>query len=137
MARSSCVLFLGLFLVSAIALPLTADEIPLWPIEKQMLEQTNAQRQYYGLPPLQLDKDLLNSARRHCFWMASARSMQHTSDPVAENIAMGQRTTAEAVNAWMNSPGHRANMLGSYRRLGVAAYETYDGTIYWCVQFIW
>ncbi len=111
------------------------SEIPLWPYEKKLIELTNAERRRYGLSPLTIDKSLLASTREHCYWMASAGSLQHTTAAVAENIAMGQRTCAEAVGSWMNSPGHRANMLGSYSRLGMAAYQTWDGTIYWCVQF--
>jgi hypothetical protein len=127
-------------LCSFLAVPVCAfpaDQPPLWPVEQKLLDFTNAQRTYYGLAPLTLDETLLKSARSHCFWMASARNLQHTSSPVAENIAMGQRTTSEAITSWMNSPGHRANMLnGSYRRLGMAAYETHDGVIYWCLQFL-
>ena len=37
----------------------------------------------------------------------------------------------------MNSPGHRANILNpGYRRIGVAAYRTPEGTVYWCQQFL-
>lgn len=105
--------------------------------EVQILEKTNAQRAKYGLPPLVLDRSLEKSARSHATWMTNARTLQHTSKPVGENIAMGQRTSDEAVSAWMNSPGHRANILNnSYKRIGVAAYQTPDGTIYWCQQFL-
>lgn len=106
-------------------------------VEQQILEQTNAQRARYGLPPLAVDRGLLQSARTHTAWMTNNRSLQHTNKPVGENIAMGQRTTDEVVNDWMNSPGHRANILnGSYRRIGVAAYCTADGTIFWCQEFL-
>jgi uncharacterized protein YkwD len=37
----------------------------------------------------------------------------------------------------MNSSGHRANILNpGYRRIGVAAYATPEGTIFWCQQFL-
>jgi uncharacterized protein YkwD len=63
--------------------------------------------------------------------------MVHTSAAVAENIAMGQRNSAEVLNAWMNSSGHRANILNpGHTRIGVAAYTTPGGTIYWCQQFL-
>jgi uncharacterized protein YkwD len=127
-------IFALLPIFSTQALP--ADGVPLWAIEKELLEHTNAQRAAYGLPALELDARLLDSARRHCFWMARARVLQHTGEPVAENIALGQRTTREVMGSWMSSPGHRANMLGNYRRLGMAAYETHDGMIYWCLQFL-
>lgn len=106
-------------------------------VEKQMMEQINAQRAKYGLPPLAVDQSLEKTARSHAVWMTNNRSLQHTNANVGENIAMGQRTTGEAVNDWMNSPGHRANILNSsYKRTGVAAYQTPDGTVYWCQQFL-
>lgn len=115
----------------------TAKDQKLIEVEKQMIDQTNAQRAKYGLPPLAIDQSLEKTARSHAVWMTNNRSLQHTSANVGENIAMGQRTTGEAVNDWMNSPGHRANILNtSYKRTGVAAYQTPDGTIYWCQQFL-
>ncbi len=106
-------------------------------VEKQIVEQTNAQRAKYGLPPLAVDRNLVQTARSHAAWMTNNRTLQHTTRPVGENIAMGQRNTDEAVGAWMASPGHRANILNNgYKRIGVAAYRTPDGTVYWCQQFL-
>jgi uncharacterized protein YkwD len=106
-------------------------------IEARIIEKTNAQRVRHGLRPLQVDNRLIKSARRHAAWMTNNRSMQHTSAAVAENIAMGQRSSAEVVNTWMNSSGHRANILNpGHTRIGVAAYTTPGGTIYWCQQFL-
>jgi len=105
-------------------------------VEQQMLEKTNAQRVRYGLPPLRAVRRLIQTARSHAAWMTNNRTLQHTSQPVGENIAMGQPTTDQAVHDWMNSSGHRANILSSsYTQTGVAAYRTPDGTIYWCQQF--
>ncbi len=84
-----------------------------------------------------VDRRLMRSARRHCAWMTNSRSMVHTSDAVAENIAMSQRSSEEVVNTWMNSSGHRANILNpGNTRIGVAAYTTPEGTIFWCQQFL-
>ena len=114
------------------------DTFPLLDIEARLVEATNNTRSRYGVPPLALDPDLMQSARRHTAWMTNARSLQHTTAAVAENIAMGQRTVGEVIQSWMSSPGHRANMLnGSYKRIGVAAYRTPGGTVYWCQQFSW
>jgi uncharacterized protein YkwD len=113
------------------------DSPKLFEVEKQMIEQTNAQRAKYGLPPLALDQSLEKTARSHTVWMTNSRTFQHSNINVGENIAMGQHTTGEAVTDWMNSPGHRANILNSsYKRTGVAAFQTPDGTIYWCQQFL-
>jgi uncharacterized protein YkwD len=106
-------------------------------IEARIIEKTNAQRVRHGLRPLQVDGRLIKSARRHAAWMTNNRSMVHTSAAVAENIAMGQRNSSEVLNAWMNSSGHRANILNpGHTRIGVAAYTTPEGTIYWCQQFL-
>lgn len=52
-----------------------------------------------------------------------------------ENIASGQKSASEVVNAWMNSPSHRANILNSsYSRIGSASVNI-DGTLYWVQLF--
>jgi uncharacterized protein YkwD len=107
------------------------------PVEERIVEKTNAERRRHGLPPLEVDGHLVRSARRHTAWMTRSRTLQHTSAAVGENIAMGQQSSTEAVQSWMNSSGHRANILSSgYRKIGVAAYTASDGTVYWCQQFL-
>ena len=114
----------------------TAKDDDLLPIEQNIIKHTNAQRAKYGLASLQIDRGLMKSARQHASWMASNRRLVHTRRPVAENIAMGQLHSRSAVRDWMNSSGHRANILNRMHRLiGVAAYRTPGGTIYWCQQF--
>jgi uncharacterized protein YkwD len=117
--------------------PAPVQPAELHPIEARIIESTNSQRAHHGLPPLYVDPWLIKSARRHAAWMTNSRSMTHTSQAVGENIAMGQRSSGEVLNAWMNSSGHRANILNpGYTRIGVAAYTTPEGTIYWCQQFL-
>ena len=53
--------------------------------------------------------------------------------PAAENIAAGQHTVNEAVQAWIDSPKHLENMLGNYRGLGVAVAKATDGRTYWAM----
>jgi uncharacterized protein YkwD len=123
-------------LLARLALTLRARHLDLLPIEENIVKYTNAQRAKYGLAALEIDHDLMDSARQHASWMASNRRLVHTSRPVAENIAMGQPHSLSVVRDWMNSSGHRANILNrGYRRIGVAAYRTPGGTIYWCQQF--
>jgi uncharacterized protein YkwD len=103
--------------------------------EMSVISQTNAQRARHGLPPLAVDSQLMSSANRHAQWMASNRNLSH-GHGVAENIAMGQGPAGEAMRSWMNSSGHRANILGSgYTRIGVAVAYSSNGTPYWCQQF--
>ena len=113
-----------------------SDEIELLPIEANVISYTNTEREKRGLAPLELDKELMESARDHCSWMTRNRIFTHTRRAVAENIAMGQANSSQAVRAWMNSSGHRANILNpNHRRIGVGAFRTESGTIYWCQQF--
>jgi uncharacterized protein YkwD len=113
-----------------------AAQLDLLAIEANIVKYTNAQRAKYGLAALQIDHDLMESAREHASWMALNRKLVHTRQPVAENIAKGQPNSRSAVADWMNSSGHRANILSrGYRLIGVAAYRTPEGTIYWCQQF--
>lgn len=113
-----------------------AQQLDLHAVEIKVIENTNRQRARYGLRPLRVDFGLIRSARRHTQWMTRNRTMQHSSG-VAENIAMGQGSPTEVLNSWMNSSGHRANILNSgYTRIGVAAYRTPQGTIFWCQQFM-
>jgi uncharacterized protein YkwD len=105
-------------------------------IEARVLKLTNEERARFGLAPLTLDKELMETARSHASWMTLNRSLVHTRLSVAENIAMGQETPDDVVQAWMNSSGHRANILNpNHRRLGLGSFRTESGTIYWCQQF--
>lgn len=114
-----------------------SEEVELIAIERDLVDRTNAERARYGLPPLVVDQRLMESARAHCAWMTQNYTLQHTRAPVAENIAMGQQTSEQAMRSWMSSPGHRANILNPrHGRLGVAAYRAPQGTVFWCQQFM-
>ncbi|MEK5038578.1 CAP domain-containing protein [Sporosarcina sp. FSL K6-3457] len=129
----------------------TPQDASISAIEKAVLDLTNAERQKAGLQPLQTDKNLMTSARQKSADMASNKYFSHTSPTygspfdqmkangvsykaAAENIAMGQRTAEEVVKGWMESPGHRQNILtASYTHIGIG-YDK-NGN-YWTQQFI-
>lgn len=136
MSAFAATLLVNLLVVGTVTEGKTAKKVALHPIESKIIAHTNAERARFGRRPLVLDRSLLNSARRHAIWMTRTRSLRHTSAMVAENIAMGQNSASQVVRDWMNSPGHRANILdNSNTRIGVAAYRAPDGTVYWCQQF--
>ena len=103
----------------------------------EVVAQTNAQRARYGLTPLTVDHRLTRAAQGHSDDMVARKFFAHdcpdgssvadrvvavgyTYAVVAENIASGQRTAAEVVDGWMDSPGHRANILNpDVRQIGV------------------
>jgi len=114
----------------------------------QVVDLTNAERAKAGCPPLAVDPRLTVAAQAHSSDMASADYFSHDSrdgrtpfqrvasagyafSVAAENIAAGQRTPRDVTTGWMNSPGHRANILNcSLVHIGVGyatggAYGTY------------
>ena len=115
---------------------MATPEFEPYAIELKLIEKTNAERVRYGLKPLQMDVELMKTARKHCTWMTVNHSMVHNWVSIPENIAWGQKSSSNVISTWMNSSGHRTNMLSSgYSRIGVAAYVSSSGSIYWCQQF--
>ncbi|GAA1901435.1 CAP domain-containing protein [Streptomyces durmitorensis] len=118
-----------------------------------VLRLTNAERTAAGLRPLSPDPLLTVAAQGHSADMIARAFYAHTSpdggEPwhrasaagsthraIGENIACGQRTPAEVVDGWMNSPGHRANILGpSFTHLGVGFAGGGSAGTYWTQLF--
>jgi len=119
--------------------------------EAKVIDLTNEQRRKNGLPNLQPDTALSNVAQEKSNDMQAKNYFSHTSptygspfdmmrdfgvsySTAGENIAMGQRSAEEVVNAWMNSEGHRKNILSpNYTHIGVG--HTTQGN-YWTQMFI-
>jgi|GEM_PF-2208115 len=112
------------------------DGLVLSDAERRVYDLTNAERRKRGLPALRLERRLMESARRQANWMARTGIFQHGHSGFAENIAMGQRSSLDVVIAWMNSSGHRRNMLNSgHGAIGIGAFQGRNGALYWCQQF--
>ncbi|MCR4718039.1 MAG: hypothetical protein K5768_00215 [Firmicutes bacterium] len=121
--------------------------------ELQVLNLVNEQRANYGLPALKYSTQLEAVAYSHSKDMAQNNYFSHTNlsgqspfdrmrlagisyRSAAENIAAGQRTPQEVVNAWMNSSGHRANILNSsVTEMGVGIYSGGSYGVYWTQLF--
>lgn len=119
--------------------------------ESEVIELTNQERAKQGLAPLQADVELSKVAREKSKDMALNGYFDHNSPSygspfdmmksfginyksAGENIAKGQRTPQEVVNGWMNSPGHRANIMnGSFTHIGVGFVEQGN---HWTQMFI-
>lgn len=97
----------------------------------------NRERAAHGLPPLRYDPGLSSQSLRHSQQQANARSMHHSKGGfAAENVAAGQRSEQEVVRDWMNSPGHRKNILDpNLSTVGFGQVTGPDGRIYWTAQF--
>ena len=80
---------------------------------------------------------LMKTAREHATWMTVNQSMVHTRRSVAENIAMGQRDGPEVLRSWMNSSGHRANILDPrLTHAGLGAKRAKNGDWYAVQVFV-
>ena len=119
--------------------------------EQEVIRLTNLERAKYGLKPLTEDWELSRVARYKSQDMHDRRYFDHNSPTygtpfqmmkafglssrsAGENIAMGYRTPQAVVTGWMNSSGHRANILNSsYTKIGIGYVA--DGN-YWTQQFI-
>lgn len=98
--------------------------------QKRILADTNAFRAKHGLRALEIDPAMSRVATNWSRRMGTTENFQHNPNyaqqipsgwvRAAENIAAGQQT-ASVVNAWINSEGHRANMLGDHTHIGIGA----------------
>jgi len=112
------------------------------PVIEELLDAHNAERKRQG--KLELADDLCEAAQQHAEWMAKHNNMTHKGfqqripsgySGAGENIAMGQDSVEEVVNAWMHSSGHRANILNSsFNCVGFGVAESNNGTKYWCTM---
>lgn len=119
--------------------------------ESEVIRLVNEQRAQNGLKPLTANWELSRVARYKSQDMVDNRYFSHTSPTygtpfqmmkafglsfrtAGENIAYGQRTPQAVVNAWMNSSGHRANILNaSYTQIGVGYVSSGH---YWTQMFM-
>ncbi|MDQ0273710.1 CAP domain-containing protein [Cytobacillus purgationiresistens] len=119
--------------------------------EQEVLKLTNQERAKNGVPALKLDVELSKVAREKSRDMQAKGYFDHNSptygspfdmmkqfgisySSAGENIAMGQRSPQEVVTGWMNSQGHRENILNAkYTHLGVGHVESGN---YWTQMFI-
>lgn len=117
---------------------------------KKVVELVNVERAKEGLAPLTMDLTVTNAANVRATEIQ--KSFSHTRPDgtkfstvlkengvnysgAGENIAYGQKTPEQVVQGWMNSAGHRANIMNkSYKNIGVG-YQLNNGTAYWVQLF--
>lgn len=115
----------------------TADLHDSSEVREEMLARVNAARKRSGLKPLRLNGKLDRSAQRHAEDMLARGYFAHRSPAgttvrerskvagydwrnIGENIAFGQTSVPEVVETWLDSPGHRRNILNpAFTELGV------------------
>lgn len=119
--------------------------------EQEVVDLTNQEREKEGLAPLEIDTELSEVARAKSQDMQENNYFDHNSpnygspfdmmqsfgidyNTAGENIAQGQQSPEEVVDAWMNSQGHRENIMnGDFTHIGIGHVE--DGN-YWTQMFI-
>lgn len=120
---------------------------------EQVLTLVNNERAKAGLKPLKMSEELRSIANLKARDMADKNYFDHNSPTygspfqmlqkfgvhyraAGENIAAGQRTPEEVMNSWMNSSGHRANILNAnFTELGVGYYQGGSYGVYWTQLF--
>ncbi|MFJ4277293.1 CAP domain-containing protein [Streptomyces massasporeus] len=118
-----------------------------------VIDLTNRERARHGLPPLSADPPLTTAAQAHSADMVARAFYAHTAPDggqpwdraaaagstrrsIGENIACGQRSPADVVEGWMNSPGHRANILTpGFTHIGVGFAGGGRAGMYWTQLF--
>lgn len=130
--------------------------VAITPEEQEMLDSVNEERSRESLAPVTWCPALARSATAHSQDMAAENYFEHQSldgrevwdrakaegydyQTVGENIAVGQRDVAEVMQGWMDSPGHRENIMKpDYTHLGSGmASGDFKGqqSIYWTQNF--
>jgi uncharacterized protein YkwD len=142
---------IGLFTLSSAA-PQCAPPpavVQVTSVQDSVVAGVNRHRAQAGRGPVTVDSRLTVAAQGHSDHLARERLMTHVGagwtnggqritsagyswTVWAENVAAGQSTPDEVVNAWMNSGGHRANILhNAVVHIGVAAAKDANGRTYW------
>ena len=130
------------------------DTSPLSALENEVIKLVNEERARNGLPALEKNWEISRVARMKAQDMVDRNYFSHSSptygspfnmmenfglkfSSAAENIGMGQKTAADIMKSWMDSPGHRANILSrTVTHIGVGAAKAANGTLYWTQLFI-
>lgn len=121
-------------------------------LRDEILKYTNELRQKKGLAVLEMREDLNNIATRHSTDMAKgSTSFGHNGfdnrrqaagklipgmNAFAENVAYGANTAKEVVTMWNKSSGHRRNMLGNYKYIGIGVASDKNGVMYYTQVFV-
>lgn len=132
------------------AVPISPEELE--ELRTRIVDAHNKIRSEAKLPKLTPSRKLTLAAQAHAQDMASRRKMSHTggdgsssSDRVkargyryrrmGENVAAGYFSVDRVMKGWMDSSGHRHNILGGFSEIGVGCAVGEDGKRYWCVTF--
>jgi len=123
-------------------------------IKQQVITLVNQERKKRGLKPYQSNAKVTKAAQKKAKDMAANNYFSHQSptygspsemlnqfnidySAAGENIAKGQQTAQDVMDSWMNSPGHRRNILSKkYNQIGIGVAKNERGILHWVQMFI-
>lgn len=121
--------------------------------DQQILDLVNKERAKVGAKPLKFSEKLDRAADAHSQDQAANNKMSHSGSNgsrfdsrikdegflfsrAAENVAAGQKDPLQVMEGWMNSSGHRANILNpQLENIGIGSATNNDGRIFWTQDF--
>ena len=120
--------------------------------QEKVVAEVNRQRAAGGCGAVKVNAKLTQAAQLHSEDQADHNNMSHTGsdgstpwdragragydNAIGENVAMGYRDAAAVMEGWMNSPGHRANIMNcDAKAIGVGIAKSSGGSLYWTQLF--
>lgn len=143
-----------LALASVLCAPITTAAYQYQGPEAELIAILNEERKAQGIPPINIDWELTRLARYKSEEMKNHQLFHHESliygnpeqlldrfqvpyNQVGANIAMGHDTPHQVINAWLNSPGHKANMVAPiFKAAGVGVSLDDNGIPYWTLILV-
>ena len=119
-------------------------------ITQEILKLVNAHRESIGKQTLEFNDLATQLAKEHTEFMINAKEISHDyfseradrlfdeekATNVGENVAVGQRTAKDVMEAWLNSIGHRENIEGNFTHIGISAIKNDAGRYYYTQLFL-
>ena len=147
-----CISFM-LFAVSCSKDDVLENEIELSEaisMAEEILQLVNAHRASIDKAPLSFNTLANDLAYEHTLYMIDQNDISHddfdkrsdrlfeeeNANRTGENVAYGQRSAKEVMDAWLNSSGHRRNIEGDFTHIGIAVVKNSSGTYYFTQIFL-
>ncbi len=118
-------------------------------VAEEILQIVNAHRASIGKERLSFNTLANDLAYEHTLYMINQRDISHddfdqrsdrlfteeNASRTGENVAYGQRSAKDVMNAWLNSSGHRKNIEGDFTHIGIAVVKNASGVYYFTQIF--
>ena len=126
------------------------EKIESLSIEQEILQLVNAHRTSIGKEKLSINILASELAKEHTFFMISQEEISHdnfddraailfdeeNATGVGENVAYGQKSAKDVMEAWLNSLEHRKNIEGNFTHIGISAIKDNNGRYYYTQLFL-